>query len=75
MSSTEPEYFYCLKHHAVEGRKGCRAADRLGPYPTEAEAARALEKVAERNEAWAAQDADLDGGDGGDGADAADGTA
>ena len=46
------EYWYCLTHHAVEGEDGCKSADRLGPYPTEAEAARALEKVEERNEAW-----------------------
>jgi len=45
-------YYFCLKHHAVEGEDGCRAQDRLGPYDTEAEASRALEKVAERNEAW-----------------------
>lgn len=45
-------YWFCLKHHAVEGSVGCTAADRLGPYPTEEEAARALEKVQERNEAW-----------------------
>ncbi len=45
-------YYFCLKHHAVEGEEGCRAQDRLGPYGTEAEAARALDKVAERNEAW-----------------------
>ncbi|MDT0203343.1 hypothetical protein [Nocardioides sp. AE5] len=46
------EYWFCLKHHAVEGRDGCRNADRLGPYGSHAEAARALDKVAERNEAW-----------------------
>ena len=46
------EYWYCLVHHRVEGEEGCRNADRLGLYPTEGEAARALEKVAERNEAW-----------------------
>ena len=45
-------YYFCLKHHAVEGEDGCRAQDRLGPYDTEAEASRALEKVAESNEAW-----------------------
>ncbi len=45
-------YYFCIKHHTVEGDVGCRAIDRLGPYDTEAEAARALEKVAERNEAW-----------------------
>ena len=44
--------FVCLKHHTVEGEAGCKAADRLGPYDTAEEAAHALEKVAERNEAW-----------------------
>ena len=46
------EYWYCLKHNAVEGADGCKSADRLGPYATQDEAARALEKVAERNETW-----------------------
>lgn len=64
MASSDPEYYFCLKHHAVEPRKGCRAADRLGPYPTEAEAARALEKVAERNEAWEAPEEGADDVDG-----------
>ena len=45
-------WFYCLKHHAVEGAEGCPGRDRLGPYGSEQEAARALEKVQERNEAW-----------------------
>lgn len=47
------EYWYCLKHHAVETtEQRCNYADVLGPYATEAEASRALEKVQERNEAW-----------------------
>ncbi|UPK73530.1 hypothetical protein MU582_13905 [Nocardioidaceae bacterium SCSIO 66511] len=46
------KYFYCLKHHAVEGKRGCKAADRLGPYDTRAEAEHALDKVEERNEEW-----------------------
>lgn len=45
-------YYFCLKHHAVEGAEGCPASDRLGPYSSEAEAERALEKVQERNEEW-----------------------
>lgn len=48
----EREYWFCLTHRTVEGREGCRNADRLGPYPSEEEAARALEKVEERNEEW-----------------------
>jgi hypothetical protein len=46
------QYYYCLEHHTVEPEEGCRSADRLGPYGSEAEAARALEKVQERNEEW-----------------------
>ena len=45
-------YWFCLKHHSVEGDAGCPNKDRLGPYGSEAEAARTLDKVAERNEAW-----------------------
>lgn len=45
-------YWYCIKHDAVEGEEGCRAKDRLGPFETQAEAARALEIAAERTEEW-----------------------
>ena len=47
----ENEYYFCLNHHRVEGVDGCSAPNRLGPYPDEATAARALEIVQERNEA------------------------
>lgn len=46
------KYWWCLIHSSVEGPDGCAYKDRLGPYESEAEAARALEKVKERNEAW-----------------------
>ncbi len=46
------EFWYCIKHHRVEGDDGCPNKERLGPYPTEAEASRALEKAAGRTEAW-----------------------
>ncbi len=46
------QYWFCLNHHRVEGQDGCAYQDRLGPYATEAEAARALEKVEERNREW-----------------------
>ncbi len=45
-------WYYCLDHHAVEPYEGCRSATRLGPYPTAADAAHALEMAAERNEEW-----------------------
>lgn len=50
--ANEGEYWFCLKHHAVEGVEGCPNKDRLGPYATEAEAARALEHAAENTAAW-----------------------
>ena len=46
------DFWYCLNHHRVESKDLCSYADRLGPHKTEAEAARALEKVKERNEEW-----------------------
>ena len=45
-------FYYCLVHSSVEERTGCKASDRLGPYPTREEAEHALEKVQQRNEAW-----------------------
>ena len=49
---SDSEFWFCLKHHTVEGREGCKAKHRLGPYETRQEAERALTKVAERNEEW-----------------------
>ncbi len=49
-------WYWCLKHHAVEPYEGCKADDRLGPYPTRDEAAHALQKVQERNEQWDRED-------------------
>lgn len=46
------EYWFCLKHHTVEGKQGCRNADRLGPYASQIEASQALERVEENNETW-----------------------
>jgi hypothetical protein len=47
------QFWFCLKHHEVEGQHaGCRNADRLGPYPTADEASQALAKVQQRNEEW-----------------------
>ena len=46
------EWYYCLKHHAVEPYEACKRANRLGPYATYAEAAQAIEKVKQRNQAW-----------------------
>lgn len=50
------KWWYCVKHHAVEPTDGCPPIDRLGPYPTREQAEHALDKVAERNAAWEAED-------------------
>jgi hypothetical protein len=46
------KWYFCLNHHRVEGPDGCAPSDRLGPYPSEVEAANALAKVQQRNEEW-----------------------
>ncbi len=46
------DWYFCLDHHTVEPYEACRSASRLGPYPTPAEAAAALERVALRNDDW-----------------------
>lgn len=61
---SENEYWFCLTHHTVEGREGCKNADRLGPYASAEEASHALEKVQQRNEQW---DNDPDWNDSGPG--------
>ncbi|MFB7634528.1 hypothetical protein ACFC0M_26745 [Streptomyces sp. NPDC056149] len=67
------EWFYCLKHQAVEEGPQCRAADRFGPYGTREEAAHAMETARERNLEWETDPKWHDmgkGGRGGDGDDA-----
>lgn len=49
-------WWYCLKHKAVEPEAGCKAQDRLGPFPTKEAAADALANARRRNEAWDSQD-------------------
>ena len=46
------QFYFCLKHRTAEGEDGCKAADRLGPYPSREEAEAALDKVQQRNEEW-----------------------
>jgi nitrate/TMAO reductase-like tetraheme cytochrome c subunit len=45
-------WWYCLKHQAVEQGSVCPNTDRMGPYETSTEAAAAMTRAAERNEAW-----------------------
>jgi hypothetical protein len=49
----ELQWWYDLKTRSVvPDDNDTKAADRLGPYNSREEAARALERVEERNEAW-----------------------
>jgi hypothetical protein len=57
MTSDSEQWWYCLKHNRVEGADtACAGKDLLGPYPTREEAARALDRVQERNKEWDAQE-------------------
>jgi hypothetical protein len=58
---SEGTWYYCLNHHAVEPVDGCRAMDRLGPYPDRETAARAVELARERTEREDRRDAEWDG--------------
>jgi hypothetical protein len=50
-------YYWCLRHNRVETADNvCAERYRLGPYPTATEAERALDRVAERNATWDAED-------------------
>jgi hypothetical protein len=50
------DFYWCLDHHTVEEREGCRADNRLGPYPSREAAEQALKTVQERNEKADAED-------------------
>ncbi len=57
-------YYWCLRHNRVEtDDNACAERHRLGPYDTAAQAERALDRVAERNAAWEAEDARWSGED------------
>lgn len=46
------QWYYCLVDHTVEPAEGCKAVERLGPYPTREQAQLALQLAQERNEKW-----------------------
>ena len=51
------EWWFNTKTQQVEEGPQSLAADRVGPFGTREEAARANEIIAERSRAWAAEDA------------------
>lgn len=46
------QWYWSMKEHRVVGEGEAKAEDRLGPYATKEEAAKALDHVKERNEQW-----------------------
>lgn len=60
MSDSGPggAYFWCVRHRRVETEgQACAAQFTLGPYPSADDAAHALDRVKERNQALDAEDA------------------
>jgi hypothetical protein len=55
---SDGEWYWCLRHSRVELRDGCKAADRMGPYPSVEAAEHWRETLEERNERWEAEDRD-----------------
>jgi hypothetical protein len=58
----EGEWFWCMRHNTVEPREGCPERYRLGPYATRAEAERALQSVAEREQRLSEEDREWEEG-------------
>ena len=57
MTHSGEQWWFCIRHMTVEpADTGCPGKDLLGPYATREEAARALEKVRERNQEWDSKD-------------------
>ena len=46
------EWYYCLRHGKVEEGLECPAKDRMGPYASREEAARAIEIARDRDDRW-----------------------
>jgi hypothetical protein len=54
--SNEPQWWFNISTKKVEFGLKSKALDRIGPFSSEAEAARALEKVRERNRDWLSEE-------------------
>lgn len=54
--SDDQQWYYCVEHKTTEQGKVCGASSRMGPYPDQATAARAIEIARERNKAADAYD-------------------
>lgn len=52
----QDKWWYCLRHKRVEHGAGCPNQQRMGPYPDEDTAKRALSIADVRNEEWEASE-------------------
>jgi hypothetical protein len=57
------EYWWCMKHDRVERYEETDSNNRIGPWHTYDEAARALEIIREREKAYDAEDSAWEDGD------------
>jgi hypothetical protein len=57
------EFWFCMKHRRVEKLEDTDSANRIGPFPTEEQAAHALETIHEREKAYDAEDSAWEDGD------------
>ena len=46
------QWWFCLRHSAVEEGVVCPGSERMGPYSSAQEAGAALSQAAERTERW-----------------------
>jgi hypothetical protein len=61
MTGIDDQWYWCLRHNAVEQGPGCPGGERYGPYPSADAAEHWRDKVAERNVAWDEEDRRWDG--------------
>jgi len=57
------EYWFCMVHRRVEKYEDTDSTNRIGPFPTEAAAANALETIREREKAYDVEDSAWEGDD------------
>lgn len=65
MVAMSEQWHWCLTHERVELADACKAADRLGPYPSREAARDWRETHQARGEAWETEDERWDGPDDG----------
>ena len=58
MADLDGTWWWCMKHSRTEMYENTDSPDRLGPFPTEDEAAHALRTMGEREEAYAREEDD-----------------